>query len=145
MPGVVRRAVVRALGVAASTVLLGFVLFLSRPAVSMPDVPTTEVPTPSAVDVPARGSDRQWDLSGARVGDDGTGFFTGEITVTNRAARPRTGLFRLTLLVGGTKVAELFGRTATAAAPGATVVVGLGLGGKFVPGPYEVEFHEAFA
>lgn len=140
MPGVVRRAVFRALGVAASTVLLGFGVFLSRS-----DVPAPEVPTPSAMDVPARGSERQWDLSGARVGDDGTGFFTGEITVTNRAARPRTGLFRLTLLVGGTKVAELFGRTPTAVAPGATVVIGLGLGGKFVPGPYEVEFHEAFA
>lgn len=141
MPGVVRRAVFRALGVAASTVLLGFVVFLSRPAVPTPEGP----PPPAGVDVPAQGSDRQWDLGGARVGDDGTGFFTGEITVTNRAARPRTGLFRLTLRTGGTKVAELVGRTATAVAPGATAVVGLGLGGKYVPGPYEVEFHEAFA
>jgi len=141
VPGVVRRAAVHALGVIAATLLLGFVLFLSRPAAPVPEVP----PPPSAVDVPARGSDRQWDLSGARVGDDGTGFFTGEITVTNRADRPRTGLFRLTLFVDGTKVAELVGRTGSAAAPGATVVVGLGLGGKFVPGPYEVEFHEAFA
>ncbi|MGW3963887.1 hypothetical protein ACWED2_29005 [Amycolatopsis sp. NPDC005003] len=141
MPGVVRRAGVHALGVIAGTLLLGFVLFLSRPAAPVPEVP----PPPSAVDVPARGSDRQWDLSGARVGDDGTGFFTGEITVTNRADRPRTGLFRLTLFVGGVQVAELFGQARSAVAAGATVVVELGLGGKFVPGPYEVEFHEAFA
>ncbi|WP_410613941.1 hypothetical protein [Amycolatopsis sp. lyj-109] len=141
MPGVVRCAGVHALGVIAGTLLLGFAVFLSRPAAPAPEVP----PPPSAVDVPARGSDRQWDLSGARVGDDGIGFFTGEITVTNRADRPRTGLFRLTLFVGGAKVAELFGQARSAVAPGATAVVELGLGGKFVPGPYEVEFHEAFA
>ncbi|MGV9368177.1 hypothetical protein ACWEF6_40665 [Amycolatopsis sp. NPDC004772] len=141
MPGVVRRAGVHALAVVAGSLLLGFVLFLSRPAAPVPEVP----PPPSAVDVAARGSDRQWDLSGARLGDDGTGFFTGEITVTNRADRPRTGLFRLTLFAGGAKVAELFGQARSAVDPGATVVVELGLGGPFVPGPYEVEFHEAFA
>ncbi|MEU5258262.1 hypothetical protein [Amycolatopsis sp. NPDC021455] len=140
MPGVVRRAGFRVLGVVASTVLLGFAVFLSRPAAPAPALP----PPPSAVDVPARATDRQWDLSGARVGDDGTGFFTGAITVTNRADRPRTGLFRLTLRTGGTKVADLFGRTGSAVAPGETVVVELGLGGKFVPGPYQVEFREAF-
>ncbi|MGW5724085.1 hypothetical protein ACWEVP_48525 [Amycolatopsis sp. NPDC003865] len=140
MPGVVRRAGFRALGVVAVTALLGFVLHLSRP----PE-PVRVPAAPALTDVPAWGSDRQWELSGARVGDDGTGFFTGEITVTNRADRARTGLFRLTLSVGGTKVADLFGQVRSAVAPGETVVVGLGLGGGFVPGPYAVEFHEAFA
>ncbi|MFJ7219859.1 hypothetical protein [Amycolatopsis sp. NPDC098790] len=140
MPGVVRRAGFRALGVVAVTALLGFGIHLSRPA-----EPVLAPAAPSLTDVPASGSDRQWELRGARVGDDGTGFFTGEITVTNQASRARTGLFRLTLSAGGTKVADLFGQVRTAVAPGATVVVELGLGGAFVPGPYEVEFHEAFA
>lgn len=140
MPGVVRRAGFRALGVVAVTLLLGFVLHLSRP-----DAPVSTPLAPSLSDVPARATDRQWELSGARVGDDGTGFFTAEITVTNRADRARPGLFRLTLSVGGTKVADLIGQARSAVAPGATVVVELGLGGEFVPGPYAVEFHEAFA
>lgn len=140
MPGVVRRAGFRALGVVAVTALLGFGIHLSRPAEPVPALAAS-----SLADVPARGSDRQWELRGARVGDDGTGFFTGEITVTNRAGRARPGLFRLTLSVGAAKVADLFGQVRSAVAPGETVVVGLGLGGRFVPGPYAVEFHEAFA
>ncbi|MEU0796908.1 hypothetical protein ABZ342_43180 [Amycolatopsis sp. NPDC005961] len=140
MPGVVRRAGFRALGVVAVTLLLGFALHLSRP-----EAPVSPPEVPSLAAVPARGIDREWELSGARVGDDGTGFFTGEITVTNQAGRARTGLFRLTLSVGGRQVANLVGRTESAVAPGVTVVVELGLGGAFVPGPYAVEFHEAFA
>lgn len=146
-----------AIVVVAAIVIGGVALSLSRPAeqatsgsvqtsattAASATMPTTASGVPQ--DVPEHLTDKNWLLAGYQVVDDGTGFFTGQVTVTNQASVRRSGLFELVILVNGHQVGTLFGQTTAPVDAGATTVVELPVGDHFVPGPYTVDFHEAFA
>lgn len=144
LPRILRRRWFLTLTVVGVIAVLGVVIALSRP----PDRTTpATVPPPASASptlVAAQQVDKNWLLVDYQVGDDGTGFFTGRITVTNQAGTKRAGLFELAISVNGRQVGNLVGQAAAVDA-GATVTVELPVGGHFVPGPYNVVFREAFA
>ncbi|WP_156893019.1 hypothetical protein [Actinokineospora enzanensis] len=146
-PRILRRRWFLAVGTVAAIVVLGVAIALSGAAgQTTPDGPRTGVPLPTTVPTPVATHqiERDWLLVDYLVQDDGTGFFTGRITVTNQAATARMGLFKLEIS-SGKQLKTLMGQTEKPIDPGETEVVELPIGDQFVAGPYTVVFHEAYA
>jgi hypothetical protein len=145
LPRVFRFRWFLALVVVAVIVIIGVAISFSRSADQL--APAPSAPASSAAqphEVSAHETDKNWLLASYQVANDGTGFFTGRITVTNQAPVRRSGFFELVISVNGHQVGTLYGQTVTPVDSGATVVVDLPIGVHYVPGPYTVDFHEAY-